>query len=84
MYKLIFWVVKRELPEAPRPICPSYFLPPEGKMFSTILDTQHYRIQTNKKQSRNKIVTSLPTNPYIILDSHALLPTSTSRCAVKQ
>ena len=24
----------------------SYFLPAEGKMFWTILDTQHYRIQT--------------------------------------
>ena len=72
-------------------------------MFSAILVTQHYRIQPNKSQSRNKIVTSLPTNPLlfnkepliftkllfgyhkhaglyiIILDSHALLTTGTSR-----
>ena len=64
-YKSIFWVVKREFPEAPRLIRASYFLPAEGKMFSAILDTQHYRIQPNKSQSRNKIVTSLPTNPLL-------------------
>jgi len=28
--------------------------------------TQHYRIQPNKIQSRNKIVTSVPTNPLLV------------------
>jgi len=64
-YKSIFWVGKREFPEAPRVICASYFIPAEGKMFSAILGTQHYRIQPNKRQSRNKIVPSLPTNPLL-------------------
>ena len=31
--KLIFWVVKREFPEAPRLIRASYFLPAEEKIF---------------------------------------------------
>ena len=59
-----FWVVKREFPEVPRLIRVSYFLPAEGKMFSTILDTEHYRVQPNKSRDRNKI-TSLPTNPLL-------------------
>ena len=63
VYKSIFWIVKREFPEAPWLICRSYFLPAEGKMFSAILDT--HRIQSNKSQSQNKIVTSLPTNPLL-------------------
>ena len=29
----------------------SYFLPAEGKMIWTILDTQHYKIQPNKRES---------------------------------
>ena len=65
VYKSIFWVVKREFPEVPRLIRRSYFLPAEGKEFSAILDTQHYRIQPNKSQSQNKFVTSLPTNPLL-------------------
>ena len=44
----------------------SYFLPAEGKMFWAILNTQHYRIQPNKSQSWNTIITSLPTNPLLI------------------
>jgi len=62
---LFFWVVKGEFPEASWLIRASYFLPAEGKMFSAILDTQHYRIQLNKSQSWNKIVTPLPTNPLL-------------------
>ena len=58
----MFWVGKREFPEAPRLICASCFPPAEGKMFSAILDTLHYRFQPNKSQSWNKIITSLPTN----------------------
>jgi len=65
MYTSVYWVGKREFPEAPRLICVSYFLPVEGKMFSAILDTQHYRIQPNKSQSWNKIVTLLPSNPLL-------------------
>ena len=64
-YKSIFWVGKREFSEATRLIHVSYFLPAEGKMFLAILDTQHYRIQYNKRQSRNKIITSLPNNPLL-------------------
>ena len=37
----------------------------EGKMFSAILATRHYRIQPDKSQSQNKIVTSLSTNPLL-------------------
>jgi len=55
-YKSIFWVGKREFSEATRLIRVSYFLPAEGKMFSAILDTQHYRIQPTKSQSWNKMV----------------------------
>jgi len=58
-----FGVGKRELSGATRLICTLYFLPAEGKMFSAILDTQHYGIQPNKSQSQNKIITLLPTNP---------------------
>jgi len=65
VYKSIFWVGKREFPEAPQLICMSYSLLAERKMFSAILDTQHFRIQPNKNQSQNKIVTSLPTNPLL-------------------
>jgi len=61
----IFLVVQGEFSEAYRLIHASYFLPAEGKMFSAILDTQRYRIQPNKSQSQNKIVTSLPTNPLL-------------------
>ena len=46
-----------------------YFLPAEGRMFSAIFDTQtllcDYRIQPNKSQSHNKIITLLPTNPLL-------------------
>ena len=35
----MFWVVKREFPEAPRLKHASYFLPAEGNMFLAILDT---------------------------------------------
>jgi len=64
-YKSIFWVVKREFPEAPRLIHASYFLPTEENIFSAILDTQHYSIQPYKSQGRNKIITSLPTKPLL-------------------
>jgi len=64
-YKSNIWVVKREFPEAPQLVRASYFLPAERKMFSAILDTQHYRIQPSESQSQNKFVTSLPTNPLL-------------------
>ena len=60
-YKSIFLPSEKGVPRSIRLIYRSYFLPAKGKMFSAILDTQHYRVQPNKSQSRNKIVISLPT-----------------------
>jgi len=39
--KMIFLGGKGEFSEAPRFICTSYFLPPKGKMFWAILDTEN-------------------------------------------
>jgi len=53
-YRSIFWLGKR-FSEATRLIRALCFLLAEGKMFSAILDTQHYRTQPNKSQSWNKL-----------------------------
>ena len=69
-YKSIFWVVKGEFPETPLLIRRSYFLPAEGKMFSAILDTQRYRIQPNKSQSPNKIISLLSIIQYYSINNN--------------